>query len=90
VVEILAGVATIVARRHRSFFFATAAAMPVLAAGAGGADRSSLTRAFNPVSLNWAVAALAAVAATTDQGLPSGRRPLRSAPDHQPDVGDLP
>jgi hypothetical protein len=90
VVEILAGVATIVARRHRRLFVATAAAMPVLAAGAGGADRSSLTRAFNPVSLNWAVAALAAVAATTDQGLPSGRRPLRTAPDRQPDVGDLP
>ena len=64
--------------------------MPVLVVGAGIADRASLSRAFNPVSLNLAVAALAVVALTTGDGLPSGRTPLRSAPDRQPDVGDLP
>lgn len=90
VVEILAGLTTVAGRRRRGLFLATAVAMPVLAAGAGAADRSSFTRAFNPVSLNWAVAALAVVAATTGRGLPSGRRPLRTAPDRQPDVGDLP
>lgn len=88
--EVAVGLATIVGRRRRVVFLATAAAMPVLAAGAGAADRASLTRAFNPVSLNWAVAALAVVAAATADGLPSGRTPLRAAPDRQPDVGDLP
>jgi hypothetical protein len=89
-VEVLAGVATVLARRRRGVFLATAAAMPALAASAAATDPSSLTRAFNPVSLNWAVAALAAVAATTTDALPSGRRPLRTAPDRQPDVGELP
>jgi hypothetical protein len=89
-VEVVIGLTTLAARRRPAVFVATALAMPVLALGAARADRSSLTRAFNPVSLNWAVAALATVAAATTQGLPSGRRPLRNAPDRQPDVGDLP
>ena len=90
VAEVALGVATVAGRRRRGLFAATAAAMPVLLVGAARADRASLTRAFNPVSLNWAVAALAVVALTTGTGLPSGRKPLRSAPDRQPDVGDLP
>jgi len=40
--------------------------------------------------LNWAVVALAGCALATSEGRPSGRRPLRAAPDRQPDVGDLP
>jgi hypothetical protein len=64
--------------------------MPTLAGGAAAADRSILTRAFNPGSLGLAVAALAGVALATRQGRPSGRRPLRSAPDDQPDVRELP
>jgi hypothetical protein len=36
------------------------------------------------------MAGLAATAALTADGLPSGKRPLRAAPDRQPDVGDLP
>lgn len=44
--------------------------MPVLIVGAGVADRPLLTRAFNPVSLNAATAALAVVAATTANDLP--------------------
>jgi uncharacterized membrane protein YphA (DoxX/SURF4 family) len=90
VAEVALGLATIAGRRRRGLFAAMAAAMPLLAIGAGIADRESLTRAFNPISLNWAVAALAVVALTTGNGLPSGRQPLRSAPDRQPDVGDLP
>jgi len=35
-------------------------------------------------------AALAGVALATHDGRPSGRRPLRRAPDRQPDVGHLP
>lgn len=58
--------------------------------GRGEGDPRSLTRAFNPASLNWAMAGLAATAALTADGLPSGKRPLRAAPDRQPDVGDLP
>lgn len=80
-----------VARSHRRWpFAATAMAMPLLAVAAAKADRSALTRAFNPVSLNWAMTALAGVALATTEGRPSGRRPLRAAPDRQPEVGDLP
>jgi hypothetical protein len=64
--------------------------MPVLAGAAMGADHSVFSRAFNPASLNWAMTALAGVALATHQGRPSGRRPLRTAPDHQPDVENLP
>jgi hypothetical protein len=66
------------------------AAMPTLAIGAAKADRSILTKAFNPASLGLAVAALAGVALATQEGRPSGRRPLRTAPDRQPDVEELP
>jgi len=90
VAEIVAGVLT--ARHHRRpvVHLLAAAAMPLLAAGAAVTDRRSLSRAFNPVSLNWALVALAGVGAATTRNLPSGRRPLRVAPDRQPVVGDLP
>jgi hypothetical protein len=79
------------ARSSRRWPFVVAgAAMPVLAAGAARSDRSVLSRAFNPGSLGIAVAALAGVALATTDGRPSGRRPLRAAPDPQPDVEDLP
>lgn len=65
------------------------AAMPTLAVGAAKSDRSILTKAFNPGSLGIAVTALAGVALATWDGRPSGRRPLRNAPDHQPDVEEL-
>jgi hypothetical protein len=63
--------------------------MPTLAVGAAKADRSILTKAFNPGSLGVAVVALAGVALATNDGRPSGRRPLRHAPDGQPDVEEL-
>lgn len=68
------------ARRDSRPYLATAAAMPLLTIAAAVADRSLLARAFNPVSLNVATAALAVVAATTANDLPSGLRPLRRAP----------
>lgn len=71
-------------------FVIAVAAMPTLAIGAARSDRSILTKAFNPGSLGIAVAALAGVALATREGRPSGRRPLRHAPDRQPDVEDLP
>ncbi len=88
--ELVAGAVT--ARHSRKLwpFAATAVVMPVLALGALAADRRAFTRAFNPASLNWAAAALAVVAAVTTDDLPSGSRPLREAPDRQPEVGDLP
>lgn len=71
-------------------FVVTALSMPALAAGAWVADAPSFSRAFNPASLNWAVAALALVCLTNHADRPSARLPLRTAPDQQPDVGDLP
>jgi hypothetical protein len=76
-----------VARSGKRWPFVIAlAAMPTLALGTAKADRSILTRAFNPASLGMAVAGLAGVALATRRGRPSGRRPLRRAPDHQPAV----
>ena len=63
---------------------------PVRAVGAAKADRSLLMKAFNPASLGLAVASLAGVALATKEGRPSGLRPLRRAPDFQPDVEELP
>ena len=83
-------VATVARSNKRWPFVIAIAAMPTLAAGAAKADRSLLTRAFNPGSLGIAVAALGGVALATRTGRPSGRRPLRHAPDRQPDVEDLP
>jgi hypothetical protein len=89
VVEIGMAAATLVRRDARWPFLAAAAAMPALAVGAAVGDRHSVTRAFNPVSLNLAVAGLAVVAWATADGRPSGRTPLRAAPDHQPAVEDV-
>ena len=88
--EVAMGIATVARSRRRWPFVVAAVAMPVLAAGAAVTDRRAFTRAFNPASLNWAMTALAGVALATTEGRPSGRRPLRAAPDRQPDVGDLP
>jgi hypothetical protein len=83
-------VATAVRSEKRWPFVIAVLAMPALAIGAAKADRSILARAFNPGSLGIAVAALGAIALATREGRPSGRRPLRSAPDVQPEVGELP
>jgi hypothetical protein len=85
--EVAIGRATVAGRRHRAVFLATAVAMPVLAIGAGAADRGSLTRAFNPVSLNWAAAALAVVAAATGDGLPRDVHPCAPHPIANPTWG---
>jgi hypothetical protein len=88
--EVAVALATLAPRSRRATLAGTAVAMPTLAVAATVLDRRSATRAFNPVSLNAAVAALAAAALATEAGRPSGRRPLRRAPDRQPDVGPLP
>jgi hypothetical protein len=89
-VEAAFAVATLAARDKRWPFVIAIAAMPTLAVGAAKADRSILTKAFNPASLGVAVVALAGVALATNEGRPSGRRALRSAPDQQPPVEKLP
>ncbi|MEO5679829.1 MAG: DoxX-like family protein, partial [Acidimicrobiales bacterium] len=88
--EVLIGAVTLARSGRRWPFAVTAAVMPALVVTAAVADRRVLSRAFNPVTLNWAVAALALTALATTDGRPSGLRPLRTAPDGQPDVGDLP
>ena len=88
--EIAFGLATAQSSNRRWPFLITLVSMPAFAAGAVITDRRLATQAFNPVSLNVAISALAAVALATHSGRPSGRTPLRSAPDRQPDVGDLP
>jgi hypothetical protein len=90
VVEIVFGIVTIAKSDRKWPFVSTALLMPALAASAWKTDRRSFSRAFNPASLNWAVTALAVVALASHEGRPSGRTPLRSAPDRQPEVGDLP
>lgn len=89
-VEAAFAVVTVASSNQRWPFVIALAAMPTLAIGAAKADRSILTEPFNPVSLGFAVAALAGVALATNEARPSGRRPLRRAPDRQPDVADLP
>lgn len=88
--EVVVGVLTLRSAKKKWPFVATAIAMPLLALSAAKADRRSFSRAFNPASLNLAMTALAVVAITTADDLPSGKRPLRAAPDPQPEVGDLP
>lgn len=71
-------------------FVIAMAAMPAVAIGASKGDPTIMTRAFNPGSLGIAVVALGGVALAARGGRPSGRRPLRAAPDPQPDVEELP
>lgn len=90
IVEAAFAAATVARSNKRWPFVVALGAMPTLAIGAAKADRSILTKAFNPASLGIGVAALAGVALATNEGRPSGRRPLRVAPDHQPNVDELP
>jgi hypothetical protein len=83
-------VAMVVRSRDRWPFTVALAAMPALAIGTAKADLSILSHAFNPGSLGVAVAALAGVALITREGRPSGRRPLRQAPDHPPTAEEPP
>lgn len=87
-VEAVFAVVTVARSDRRWPSVVALAAMPALAVGAAVSDRSILRRAFNPASLGVAVAALAGVALATRDGRPSGRRPLRTPPDRQPDPED--
>lgn len=63
--EVALGVATVAFSGRRALFAGMLVAMPALVAATAVTDRSKLSREFNPVSLNWAVAALAGVALAT-------------------------
>jgi len=76
--------------RSRAPFALSLAGITGLTVGAWRADRRVFTKAFNPVSINLALFALGVVALSTAEGLPSGRTPLRSSPDVQPQIELLP
>jgi hypothetical protein len=88
--EMLFAVAIAARSRQRWPFVANLAVLPVLTIGALRANPREFTRPFNPAGLNVALAGLAAVALATRHELPSGRTPLRTAPDVQPEVDALP
>lgn len=72
---------------------AASTAVPILASGRGNTSEPSLRiarRAPGALIRGVAAAALASVVLTTRTGRPSGRRPLRTAPDRQPEVEKLP
>ncbi|CAN5561463.1 DoxX-like family protein [soil metagenome] len=79
--EIAMGFATLRWWRNRRPFLATLLAMPVLTVGALVSDVGTFARPFNPLTLNVGLMALATVALLSRDDLPSGRRPLRRAPD---------
>jgi len=79
VAETAFGVATARSSNRRWPFALTLMSMPVFAVGAVVTDRRLATRAFNPVSLNAAITALAGVALATHSGRPSGRTRSHSA-----------
>lgn len=83
--EIAMGLATLRAWRSRRPFLVTLLAMPALTLGALVSDVGAFARPFNPLTLNLGLMALAAVALLTRHDLPSGRRPLRRAPDSSPE-----
>jgi hypothetical protein len=73
VAEIAMGVLVAVGshRRRRAAHLASLVAMPALTVPVAVVDPDQLTRAFNPASLSWATAALAAIALITGDDRPS-------------------
>ena len=88
--EVVAGLLTVRASRRKWPFLTTAVAVPLLVFSADRAHRRSFRRVLTPAWMGWVTATLAAVAVATADDLPSAQRPLRTAPDRQPNVGDLP
>jgi hypothetical protein len=73
-------VVLVMAWRARWPFAVILILMPIALIAVSIAATSALTAAFNPVALNIAVAALAAVAWLTSADLPSASRCLRAKP----------
>lgn len=81
VVEIALGLALLLAWRSRRLLLATIALMLLATAGVAWTSPTSLVDAFNPLTLNLAVAALALVGYLAGAELPSARRCLRKRPE---------
>lgn len=88
--EVALGLWMAVRPRSAAPFVLNLFALTGLAVGAWKAEREVFAKAFSPASTNVALFALGVVALATRKDLPSGRTPLRSAPDQQPQVGPLP
>jgi hypothetical protein len=80
IAELVLGAALLVTWRARWPFAVILALMPVALVGLAITSPGTLVGAFNPVALNVAVAALAAVAWLTNADLPSAARCLRARP----------
>jgi len=80
IAELVLGAALFVTWRARWPFAVILALMPVALVGLAITSPGTLVGAFNPVALNVAVAALAAVAWLTNADLPSAARCLRARP----------
>jgi hypothetical protein len=80
--EVALGVAVLVFWRSRGLFPLVIAFMAAALAGVAIASPRYLTAAFNPVTLNVAVAALAAVGWAASRDLPSARRCIRHRPEN--------
>jgi hypothetical protein len=78
--EVALGMVVLLAWRARWPFAVVFVLMPVALVAVAVRSPSALTAAFNPVALNVAVAALAAVAWLTSLDLPSASRCLRTRP----------
>jgi len=79
--EILLGLLTLLTWTWRAIFPATAALMLLALVGVSVESPAYLKAAFNPVTLNGAVIALAAVGYLSSARLPTARRCLRRAPE---------
>lgn len=79
--EALFGVATLRWWRQAWPFLATLLALPPLTFGALAGDGAAFVRPFNPITLNLALMALAAIVLLSRDDLPSGRLPRRQPPD---------
>ena len=79
-VEASFAIVTALRSQKRWPFVVAIAAMPALSAGSARADRTSLTRSFNPCSLGIAVASLGAIALATrrSQGQATGQTSVSS------------
>ncbi len=81
VVEIALGLALLLAWRSRRLLLATIALMLLATAGVAWTSPTSLVAAFNPLTLNLAVAVLALAGYLAGAELPSARRCLRKRPE---------
>jgi hypothetical protein len=81
--EVALGVLLVAAWRARWPLAVVLALMPLALVAVAVGSPSVLRGAFNPVALNVAVAALAAIGLATDRDLPSASRCLRVRPAEQ-------